>query len=397
MVFSTEPLIYAVMGQRKDIKMNSRERIKKAMSFEKPDRVPLMCQFSIGFMLRQLKVSPAEFWFDGSVYLDGLIELRNIFKFDGILVTLFGHKTDWRNEVTKITRNENGETVYWKNGDKTICPDNDLPVHFPAEIKTKPDISNFDPDSLSEEICYIVVSQGLDYKISSPERFAVLNKAYDKTGGQFSIHGEIGSPFDYFLDLIGHQDSLMALIDEPDKCKEIIQKYTNALVKLSSEMSGQNIDAIKISSPFAGAGFISKEFYSEFVLPYESQIIKAIKSKNKHVYIHTCGSIGDRLELIADSGVSGIECLDPPPIGNVDLADAKKRIGSRCFIKGNIDSVNILLNKSVSEVKKDAKERIEIGKIGSGFILSTACSIAPEVPKENIIALYEAVEEWGWY
>ena len=390
-----EPLIYAAMALLKDIDMNSKERVVKAMNFEEPDRVPLMCQFSIGFMLRQLKVSPAEFWFDGSVFLDGLIELRNIFKFDGILVTLFGHDPFWKNEVSKISKDSNGETVYWKNGDITFCPLNDLPVHHPVNIKPKTNISDFDPDSLDEDICYTIVSQGLDFSISSAARFSILNKAFDKTGGNYSIHGEVGSPFDYFLDLIGHQDSLMALLDEPEKCKEIIQKYTNAVAKLSSEMSDQSIDAIKISSPYAGAGFISPEFYKNFVLPYESQVIKAIRDKNKYVYIHTCGSIGDRLELIADSGVSGIECLDPPPIGNVDLADAKKRIGARCFIKGNIDSVNTLLNKSISEVKKDAKERIETGKIGSGFILSTACSIAPEVPKENILALYEAVEEWG--
>ncbi len=381
----------------KDINMNSKERVIKAMNFEEPDRVPLMCQFSIGFMLKQLKVSPAEFWFDGSVFLDGLIELRKIFRFDGILVTLFGHDPLWKNNVIKITKDLDGETVYWKNGDTTVCPLNDLPIHYAVTQKPKANISDFNPDSLSDEICYTIVSQGLDFSISSSERFSILNKAFDKTGGECSIHGEVGSPFDYFLNLIGHQDSLMALIDEPEKCKEILQKYTNALVKLSSEMSDQNIDAIKISSPYAGSGFISPDFYKRFVLPYESQMIKAIRDKNKHVYIHTCGSIGDRLELLADSNTSGIECLDPPPIGDCDLEDAKLRIGSRCFIKGNIDSVNMLLKKSIPEIKADARKRIEIGKKGSGFILSTACSIAPDVPRENILALYDAVEEWGWY
>lgn len=101
--------------------------------------------------------------------------------------------------------------------------------------------------------------------------------------------------------------------------------------------------AIKISSPYAGAGFLSRNFYKEFVLPYESQIAKAIREKGKQVYIHTCGSIGDRLELIAESDTGGLECLDPPPIGDCDLEDAKKRLGKKCFIKGNIDSVNTLL------------------------------------------------------
>ncbi len=63
------------------------------------------------------------------------------------------------------------------------------------------------------------------------------------------------------------------------------------------------------------------------------------------VYIHTCGDIGDRLELMADTGIDGIDTLDPPPLGSVDLDDAKRRVGDRVFFKGNIDPVNTLLHK----------------------------------------------------
>ncbi|HEY9188180.1 MAG TPA: uroporphyrinogen decarboxylase family protein [Ignavibacteria bacterium] len=377
--------------------MNSRERIIKTMNFEEPDRVPLMCQFSIGFMLKQLKISPAEFWFDHKTFIDGLIELRSIFKFDGILVSLHGHNLNWRKNVLRIAKESKGERVFWSNGDETFCPDNDLPYHIPKEKNQKLNIEDINPDKLPEEIDYIPVSQGLYFHLDKDNLLSIFNEIFDKTEQQYSIHGEITSPLDYFMDLLGHESSLLALIDEPEKCKDILQKYTDGIKNLALKMCEQNIDAIKISSPYAGAGFLSRSFYKEFVLPYETQIAKAIREKGKHVYIHTCGSIGDRLELIAESDTSGLECLDPPPIGDCDLEDAKKRLGKRCFIKGNIDSVNTLLKKSIQEVKEDARKRIEIGKPGGGFILSTACSIAPDVPRENILALYDTVEEYGWY
>jgi len=377
--------------------MNSRERIIKTMNFEEPDRVPLMCQFSIGFMLKQLKISPAEFWFDHKTFIDGLIELRSIFKFDGILVSLHGHNLNWRKNVLRIAKESKGERVFWSNGDETFCPDNDLPYHIPKEKNQKLNIEDINPDKLPEEIDYIPVSQGLYFHLDKDNLLSIFNEIFDKTEQQYSIHGEITSPLDYFMDLLGHESSLLALIDEPEKCKDILQKYTDGIKSLALKMCEQNIDAIKISSPYAGAGFLSRSFYKEFVLPYETQIAKAIREKGKHVYIHTCGSIGDRLELIAESDTSGLECLDPPPIGDCDLEDAKKRLGKRCFIKGNIDSVNTLLKKSIQEVKEDARKRIEIGKPGGGFILSTACSIAPDVPRENILALYDTVEEYGWY
>jgi uroporphyrinogen-III decarboxylase len=126
-------------------------------------------------------------------------------------------------------------------------------------------------------------------------------------------------------------------------------------------MCREDIDAIKVSSPFAGAGFISPAFYREFVLPFEREIAGAVRSSGVHIYTHTCGAVSDRLELMFDAGVSGIECLDPPPLGNVELDDAKKRTKGRGFIKGNIDSVNTLLNGSKEDILSDARRRIEVG------------------------------------
>ena len=98
-----------------------------------------------------------------------------------------------------------------------------------------------------------------------------------------------------------------------------------------------------------------------------------------------------------EAGLSGIECLDPPPIGDVELDDAFERIGDNMFIKGNIDSVNTLLNGTVEQIRTDVKSRIETGMVHQGFILSTACSIAPRVPRERIAMLSELVKEFGQY
>ncbi|NTV19723.1 MAG: hypothetical protein HGA83_09875, partial [Bacteroidales bacterium] len=86
-----------------------RERVLAAMNLQKPDRVPLMCQFSIGSMMQQLKPSPAEFWYDGDVFASGLVELCKRFKFDGILVSLHGHSPDWRDNIVSFNKLEEGK------------------------------------------------------------------------------------------------------------------------------------------------------------------------------------------------------------------------------------------------------------------------------------------------
>jgi len=379
--------------------MNSRQRVITAMNLMAPDRVPLMCQFSLGFMMNQLKPDPVKFLYDMKTFSDGLIQLRETFHFDGILVSLHGHHDDWCHGLLKTEVIDAGKTILHYDDRTEEHTWTDLPVvHF---LKPKPEknIEDVDVDhDIPDEIDYIPISGNLYFRLNRDKMYSIFDYFYDQVGDQFSIHGEITSPFDYFLDYFGYQNGLMALMFDPEKCKQMLARYTEGVKKIAVGMCEKKIDAIKISSPFAGMGFISPEFYDEFVMPFEREIITAIRHLGKHVYIHTCGSIGDRLELMCESGASGLECLDPPPVGNVDLEDAFRRIGDRMFIKGNIDSVNTLLAGDDEKVRNDVKKIIEIGKNqGRGFILSTACSIAPLVTKERILMLSEMISEYGQY
>jgi uroporphyrinogen-III decarboxylase len=79
----------------------------------------------------------------------------------------------------------------------------------------------------------------------------------------------------------------------------------------------------------------------------------------------------------------------------VELSDAFHRVGTRGFIKGNIDSVTVLLQGTKDAIRDDVTNRIRTGKQYPGFILSTACSIAPRVERERIQMLRSLVEQYG--
>lgn len=371
----------------------SRKRVLDAMNLIKPDRIPVMSQFSIGCMMNQLSPSsPSKFWYDEETFSKGLVVLCEKFKFDGILVSLHGHSPNWQSSILSKSILENGDELLEFEERTELHSLNDLPLVKYKKQREKLNIDDIDVSNCIPLLLdYIPVSQDLYFHLDQNNLFGIYKRIYNLTDGKYSIHGEITSPFDYLLDLLGYEQGLISLILSPDKCKEILSRFTNSIMRLVEKMCDCEIDAIKISSPFAGMGFISPEHYSEFVLPYESQIIEVIKSKGKHVYIHTCGHIDDRLELMQSSGASGLECLDPPPVGNVDLADAFNRIGDKMFIKGNIDSVNTLLYGDDNKAREDILKIIDVGKSYPGFILSTACSIAPKVHSERILLLSDLI------
>ncbi|GAI09749.1 unnamed protein product, partial [marine sediment metagenome] len=114
-------------------------------------------------------------------------------------------------------------------------------------------------------------------------------------------------------------------------------------------------------------------------------------------YVHTCGAIGDRLDLMSQTCVDGIDTLDPPPLGTVHLEDAKSKYGRRFFFKGNLDAVNEILSADDQTFEQAVKERIRIGKPGSGYILSSACSVAPYVKPERLKRLAVLAAQLGKY
>jgi hypothetical protein len=371
-----------------------KERMRRAMSLGGPGRVPVMSQMSIGHMLIQTGLPPVEFWYDRDCFGEGLLRLRELYDFDGILVSLHGHGNEWSRRIASLRKGESEDEIRWKDGSRTVFPNDDLPRHFAAAETAAPSIAGFDPEAIPDRLDYIPVSQGLRFVFDPDRRTDIFRDVLEKAGTRFSVHGEVTSPLDYFLDLFGFAAGFLALADEPDRSKAVLDRFADGVVRIAVEQALLGLDAIKISSPYAGAGFISPRFYRAFVLPYEARIAAAVREAGAFVYTHTCGAIGDRLELMAEAGISGLECLDPPPLGNVELADAKARLGGRLFIKGNIDPVHTLLQGTIPAVEADVRARLMAGSPGGGYILSSACSIAPRTPRTHVQALARLAAEF---
>ena len=380
---------------------SGRERVRSAMALQKPSEIPVMCQLSIGHILLNTSVDTVDFNFTNKGYTQGLLEIRDRYDFDGILI----HKPGRDERVIDLARQElleDGVALIFPDGGSILCLNNDDPQFLPPEGFCKPAIEKFEildlADSKPSSMRHWQMNCGL-LELRSladvPEFwYACIDLVREATQDRYSIHGEVNSPFDAIFHLLEYEDVLKGLIKHPDKIHEILGILTQFSAIWAMAQVRRGCDAIKLSSPWAGSSFISRNHYREFVLPYESQIAEAIQDEGGYVYTHTCGSIGDRLDLIFESGVQGIECLDPPPLGDVELEDAVATWGDRFLIKGNVDSVNTMLTKSPEEVFIDAKRCLTIGSQSRGFILSTACSISPHVPTENVQALVAAARQF---
>ena len=395
--------------------MTSKERMALAMRRRAPDRAPVMCQLSLGHYFLHAGLPAHRVWFTSEGFSEALLTLRARYGFDGALINLPGRDPGWMREVEGIEEGPEGEVVRWRNGDRTVIPPDDNPAHRPADPARagRAEFSRLDPDHLEVldrlpmytwNVYHTPYLTGKPRPgpFSSPgdipEYFCrAIDLVKAAVGETVSVHGEVFSPFTHYMELFGYEAGLMGLVDDPGRAEAMLDRLTGACVAWGVAQARRGVDAVLISSAFAGGGFVSRANYRRFVMPFERRVVEAVHAEGLPVYVHTCGAIGDRLELMAEAGLDGIDTLDPPPLGTVDLAEAKAQVGDRVFFKGNVDPVNTLLNGTPEGVMADARRRLEIGMPGGGYILSTACSVAPRTPPENIAALRQAVEVYGRY
>jgi len=394
--------------------MTGRERVRRAMNLEKPDRVPVFCQLAAGHYFLFSGLQPFDIWFRSQGFADALVALQRRYQFDGILVNLPGRDPDFEKQIDRLERKEDDrETwVHWKNGNYTRIPDDDNPHYFQGDgTRYFPSFEEVDPETLWYVEPWDLTDITYPYTWSferEPRPFDDFFPSYqedtirlvrEKVGDAVSVHGEIFSPFSQFLELLNYEYALMGLLDDPGKSHAMLERLTLGAIDLGKRQAGAGADAVLISSAFAGSGLISRDDYETFVLPYEKKMISEIRAgyPELKIYTHTCGGIGDRLDLMLRTGLDGIDTLDPPPLGTVDLAEAAPTLEGKAFIKGNLDPVNTLLYGNQQMVREAVAERLQIAKPGGGYILSTACSVAPAVKPELIEFMSGLTRELGSY
>ena len=114
-----------------------------------------------------------------------------------------------------------------------------------------------------------------------------------------------------------------------------------------------------------------------------------------HTFIHSCGSM---YKFIPDLINEGIEIINPVQTNCLDMdpAKLKKEFGKDIvFWGGSMDPREIFNNRTPEEVKKEAIRRIEILAPGGGFVFNNIHNIMPDVSPENVVAMFEAVSEFG--
>ena len=203
--------------------------------------------------------------------------------------------------------------------------------------------------------------------------------------------------------LRGYEDGYMDLALDPDLARRLMRVITDLKLayweKVLDEI-GPDIDIAAEADDLGAqhAPLFSPAAYRDIVKPLHREIIELIKGRSKaRFFLHSCGAIR---ELIPDLIDIGVDALNPVQVGaeGMDSADLKAEFGDDItFWGGTVDPQKTLARGTPQEVHDEAVRRIEELKPGGGFVIASIHNMQAHVPVENILALWEAVEEAGVY
>lgn len=149
----------------------------------------------------------------------------------------------------------------------------------------------------------------------------------------------------------------------------------------------------------APRAFSPEAFHQLVTLPGR-RIGELIHSRGLIWHIHCHGSVSAILEDFVEMGCDVLHPLEPPPMGDVVLAEAKRRVGSDICIEGNIQIGDIYCAPTQALVEQ-VKDTLRDGAPGGGFILCPTASpyteALPDQAVRNYLALIETGLEYGQY
>ena len=145
--------------------------------------------------------------------------------------------------------------------------------------------------------------------------------------------------------------------------------------------------------------WISPEMFRKFIKPRYAELLRTIKKRFEvKVLLHSDGAIYPFLPDIIEMG---FDVLNPIQLGAKGMGDTKKmkrEFGDGlCFWGGGIDVQQFLPTATPRMIEEEVKRRIEDLAPGGGFVFTTTQTIQPDIPPENFIAMWEAIQRYGKY
>jgi hypothetical protein len=192
-------------------------------------------------------------------------------------------------------------------------------------------------------------------------------------------------------------------VTRPDLFARLLAMFHDRMYRAYEALLEAGIDPVVIrfgGCEYASVPLMHPRYFDEYVVKYDKPICDLIKRHpDCYVQLHCHGNMKDIMDGILAIDPHAVEPIEPPPQGDIPLADFKAQYGHRVCLVGNIE-FDDMDKCSPEEMELKCKEAIRAAAPGGGFILTqTAPPITSLTPRmeANYLRFIEAGIKYGGY
>ncbi len=337
--------------------MKSRERVLRAIRFENPDRVPVShavlpaTQLKYGWALAEiLEEYPEDFGWD---YMGNL----PVEEFPALY---------------RMGRNRDDFGTVWQSEALGICG---IPVEWPI-----PDLARYDEYQWPQ-----------DFTAGPPtgRQYSGHMAGYDE---RWYARGAWITYFEQLQQLHGMQNLFMDLAEGKPEVERLMDDLLAFNLRWIEKWTRQEYDGLHFADDWGGqtALMIRPKLWQRLFKPRYAEMFRAVRQAGMDVWFHSDGKINEILPDLVEIGANVINC-QVKLVGHAWIA---QNLRGKVAFRTDIDRQQVLPFGSPEEVREEVQRTFDAcGSCQGGII---ACGeIGPDVPLENIRALYAAFREFS--
>jgi len=352
--------------------VNAKERVLMSLNHQEPDRCPINFRATDAIIDLMCKHYKKDYY--------GLIEHLNV-DFREVFADYVGPKSKKLDDGTQLD--------IWGVGRQELITEisRDVYINYSplSHAETVEEVRNFNWPSVD-----LFDFSQMESKCDRYDGYAISTPGIHAEG----YHGV----FHLLTYLFGMEKAMLDLAINEEIILEAIKHINKFLLNYYEEMLKQangKIDFLFYKDDFGtqNSQLISGDMFRQFFGPSLKELIDLANSYGATLILHSCGSV---IKLIPDFIDLGVKVLDPIQTSakDMDISVLKEQFGDKLTFHGAIDTQVVLPKSSPSEIREIVKNTIDILGKGGGYFFSPSHRIQQDTPLENIIAMYEAVNNY---
>lgn len=382
--------------------MTSKERVLATINHEKPDRVPVVIGVSnaTGIKMKPYRgikkiagiQAPDNYLYDWPELGTAEIDEQTMQRLHNDVRGVLDLEPEFVRKRNRERKPHSDCIDSWGSGQTETAPGDWYPgIHPIPEARTIEDLDNYPGWPDMTDPSRIAHVKETARRLAEQNEFAILATPW------------LLFPFERAHAMQGMETFLINMATERDFARALLERiaeYCKQLMGPFLDQLGDNVDIIKIGDDLGTQEslMISPRMYRQILKPVHADFIGFIKERtNAKILFHSDGDVAPLVEDFIEIGVDILNPIQTSAGKMSDLHALKKHFGNNIVFCGGIDSHHILPHGSVAEVREEVKRVIQALGPGGGCMIGAVHTVMNDVPPENVLAMVDAVEEFGHY